>query len=211
MTVPNDRRTSRRLAGSRDMDDTPFTNILKDLVNRIPGGRGAVLVDDLGETVDYFGYAEPFDLKVAAAHWQIVLSEIAQLVAIRTRQLTIRSTKSSYIVRRLPENYALVIILSRRAGFASTTRALEACTVELAREAAWPMAKGHHWVAVDVTVDLKRRPARIALRNKQQSLEVLGTLMGLGRRERGFRVRLETGAELNLVREPGGRWYADEN
>lgn len=211
MTTLGKTRAERRRAGTRDMDDTPFTPILKELVRRIPGGRGAVLVDDLGETVDYFGYLEPFDLKVAAAHWQIVLCELAPLVAIRAQQLTIRSSKRSYIVRRLPENYAIVILLSRRAGFASTTRALEACTTALAREASWPLDKGHHWVFVDVTVDPKRRPQRIALRDKHQSLEVLGTLMGLGRRERGFRVRLESGAELNLVREPGNRWYADEN
>ncbi len=211
MTKTGKPSAERRRVGSRDMDATPFTAILTELVRRIPGGRGAVLVDDLGETVDYFGYTEPFDLKVAAAHWQIVLCEIAPLVVVRTQQLIIRSTKGSYIVRRLPENYALVILLSRRAGFASTTRALEACTTALAREASWPLQKGHRWVFVDVTVDPRRRPHRIALRDKQQSLEVLGTLMGLGPRERGFRVRLETGAELNLVREPGNRWYADEN
>jgi hypothetical protein len=38
---------------------------------------------------------------------------------------------------------------------------------------------------------------------------VLGTIANLPRRERGFRVRLPSQAELNLVREPGGHWYAD--
>jgi hypothetical protein len=38
---------------------------------------------------------------------------------------------------------------------------------------------------------------------------ILGTIAGLPRRERGFRVRLPSRAELNLVREPGDHWYAD--
>ena len=38
---------------------------------------------------------------------------------------------------------------------------------------------------------------------------ILGTIAGLPARERGFRVRLPSRAELNLVREPGNHWYAD--
>lgn len=210
MNHVDQQRPSRRRPSTRDTDETPFTPILGELVRSIPGALGAVLVDELGETVDYFGHAEPFELKVTAAHWQIVLCELAPLVAIQPVQLTIRSAKRSYIVRRLPENYALVILLSKRAGFAST-RALEACERALAHEASWPKQQGHRWVAVDVRVDPKRRPREITLHEGSQALEVLGTLMGLRARERGFRVRLETGAELNLVREPGGRWYADES
>jgi hypothetical protein len=33
--------------------------------------------------------------------------------------------------------------------------------------------------------------------------------MGLRAGERGFRVRLDSGAEVTLVREPSGCWYAD--
>ncbi len=202
-------KASRRHPAVRDIDETPFTPILLDLVRRVPGALGAVLVDAEGETVDYAGHLEPFDLKVAAAHWQIVLVELAPLT-IQARQITIRSERRSYILRCLPERYALVILLSRRAGFTPTTRALAACETALAREASWPAEKGHRWIAVEVVVDRKRRPREVTLREGRHALEVLGTLIGLRARERGFRVRLATGAELNLVREPGGRWYADE-
>jgi hypothetical protein len=37
-------------------------------------------------------------------------------------------------------------------------------------------------------------------------VEVLGALVT----ERGFRVRLDTGVELTIVREAGGFWYADD-
>ena len=45
------RRPSRRPA-PRDMDATPFTAILDEMIGRIPGAYGAVLVDSEGETVD---------------------------------------------------------------------------------------------------------------------------------------------------------------
>ncbi len=39
---------------------------------------------------------------------------------------------------------------------------------------------------------------------------MIGAVMGLSVRERGFRVRTDEGAELTLVRETRHRWYADE-
>jgi hypothetical protein len=42
-------------------------------------------------------------------------------------------------------------------------------------------------------------------------VDVLGALVGLGPRERGFRVRLPSGHEMTLVRERLGQWFADEH
>ena len=39
----------------------------------------------------------------------------------------------------------------------------------------------------------------------------MGALVGLAPRENGFRVRLPSGAEMMLVRERLGRWFADEH
>ena len=39
----------------------------------------------------------------------------------------------------------------------------------------------------------------------------MGAVVGLAPRERGFRVRLQSGAEMMLVRERLGRWFADEH
>jgi hypothetical protein len=38
----------------------------------------------------------------------------------------------------------------------------------------------------------------------------MGQMVGLRPREKGFRVRLPSGAEMLLVRERLGRWFADE-
>jgi hypothetical protein len=38
----------------------------------------------------------------------------------------------------------------------------------------------------------------------------MGSVLGLAPREKGFRVRLPSGAEMMLVRERLGGWFADE-
>ena len=56
--------------------------------------------------------------------------------------------------------------------------------------------------------DLQAGGYRVPLAGHE--VEVLGAVMGLPERERGFRVRLATGKEITLVREAGHHWYADE-
>jgi hypothetical protein len=200
--------TSRR----RDQDESAFAAILSDLVKRIPGAFAATVVDEIGECVDYAGDIDPFDVKVAGAHWAIVVDEIAQRPPIGTPQTIIcRGEKRSFIVRTLPDSYALVVLLKKRAGFAYATRALDACERALAHEAAWDLPKGRGvWIGVDVETDERNRPIWLTMGALSCSVEVLGTLTRLRKRERGFRVRLASGGELNLVREVGDRWYADE-
>jgi hypothetical protein len=97
----------------------------------------------------------------------------------------------------------------------------------LADEAGWklPLDK-RAWYPVLVETDGRGRPVSVrsetpvgvasapiepaAGPTAAEPAEVLGLLTGLAVRERGFRVRTASGGELTLVREPGGRWYADE-
>ena len=197
---------------TRDQEESAFTTILSDLVKRIPGAFAATIVDEIGECVDYAGDIDPFDVKVAGAHWAIVIDEIGQRPPIGTPQTIVcRGEKRSFIVRTLPDRYALVVLLKKRAGFASATRALDACERALAHEASWDLPKGRGiWIAVDVEQDERKRPIWLTMGSLSCPVEVLGTLTRLRKRERGFRVRLPSGGELNLVREVGDRWYADE-
>lgn len=194
----------------RDMAPSPFAVILEDFVRRVPGAFAAALVDFEGETVDYVGSVEPFELKVAAAEWRIALEvtrsqpTFASLTGILTR-----GARLSFHIHLLPDNYALVTILRKRGGFASTTRPLAACERALTREAHWPERALPAWWPAKVDMDARRRPTRLHGATTHHSLDVLGALVGLRKKERGWRVRLDTGAELNLVREPGNYWYAD--
>ena len=197
----------------RDMEESSFTLILRDVLSRIPGAVAVALVDRDGEAVDYAGRLDPFEVKVAGAHFRIVLEDIARQPAFGVAHTVVcLGSKGSILARGLPDGYALVVILKKRAGFAKCDRALMACERALAMEAAWPIAaKGQVWVAVHVDIDRRRRPTRVYTATTSSGVEVLGALMGLRKGERGFRVRFApSGHEVNLVHEAGGGWYVDE-
>lgn len=238
MTDRRARRTSRVQRARRSREHardeqtaSPFAAILGALLSRLPGARGAALVDADGETVDYAGRIEPFDLRVAAAHWQIVLDELRRTRAFASaRSFAVRADEQSYVVWALPEDgYAIVVLLGRRAGMGAPSRAFVACERALCDEAGWPRrASLPRWFPVDVECDRRKRPVhvrehdgRVDARRKSpektahlHEVHVLGALVAstgaLTGRERGFRVRLASGAEITLLREPGGFWYADD-
>lgn len=190
------------------MDPTPFGRILGDLLARVPGAFAAALVDSEGETVDYAGLGDPFDVKVAAAHLRIVIRELEGFGKLGApRWLVVRGGRRSIVTRSLPDGYALVLLLRRRAGFTSSERAFAVCERALAEEAGWPLARGPLWYPISVRIDRRGRPSRVG--PDGVAVEVLGAVMGLPARERGFRVRTSHGNELTLVREPGRAWYAD--
>lgn len=203
-------KLSRRPPPTRDQDESAFATILKDLLSRVPGAIGVTLVDRDGEAVDYAGRLSPFDMKVAGAHFRILLDEVGRSSLGAPRSIVCRGAQRTYLARVLPEGYALVMAFSRGAGFVAADRAFVACERALAKEAFWKVVKHPTWVGVHVEVDARRRPIRVRAGELATDVDVLGTLVGLGRGERGFRVRLvPSGHEVNLVRERGG-WFVDE-
>jgi hypothetical protein len=209
-------RSRKEIAPPRDQANSPFTTVLERLVAVTPGAQGAALVDFEGETVDYAGRLDPFELKITAAHWLIVLSETAEAAQLGPIQrLTVRARGRAYYVRRLEENYAVVLILHPRAAFAVSERAMQEAIAGLSAEAGWPLphdAARWFWVEVEAEHQGRAvRPKSLKVKGLFQPVEVMGALMGLAPREKGFRVRLPSGAEMMLVRERLGRWFADEH
>lgn len=175
-------------------------------------------MDSEGETVDYAGQFDTFELKVAAAHWQIVFSDLQEQTPTlgALRQITVRARARSYLVRRVQESYAVVLVLHRHAAFAVSERALQEADTRLSHEAGWPVApSSSRWFSVEVETGRRgrdrKRPLRLRVAQRWQPVEVMGAVVGLAPRERGFLVRLPSGAEMLLVRERLGRWFADEH
>ncbi len=130
------------------------------------------------------------------------------------RQITVHGRRRSFVVRQLPDEYAVVLILHRHAAFAVSERALQEADIRFGREAGWEQPKGAPaWCSVDVeTLESdKTRPARLFHAGAWRAVEVMGSMVGLRAGERGFRVRVATGVEVMLVRERHGRWFADES
>jgi hypothetical protein len=196
----------------RDQETTTFTDILRRLLRATSGARAAALVDFEGETVDYAGVLDPFELRIAAAHWQIVLAQLGNSLGA-VRQIIVRTRARSYVVRRLHASYALVLVLYRHAAFAVSRRALQEADARLCAEAGWPLPDTAFWFSLDVETDPRDpvRPIRMNAGDGWQGVEVIGCLTDLGSRDRGYRVRLESGAEIMLVREGLGRWFIDEH
>jgi len=176
----------------------------------MPGALAAALVDLEGETVDYAGVATPYEVRLAAAHWRIVLQRTQEQASLGdTRALAVRAARRSFVLYALPQGYALVIVLSSAAGLPAWRRALPACARRLAEEAGWPEPHWASWYPADVACDARHRPASVRAHGLARPVEILGALAGgLSREERGWRVRCGR-EEVTLVREAGGFWYSD--
>jgi hypothetical protein len=200
----------------RDTDATAFTRILEELLDGVSGSYAAALVDSLGETVDYAGRGDPFDIRIAAAHLQLILRWLTTFGALgEPRWIVVKGAQKSLAATALPDGYALALLLRSRSAFNISTRAVAVCLRALADEAGWavPVSRdgvARSWFPVTVDTDRRGRPIRVYAKRGTITVEVLGALMGLAVRERGFRVRTSDGTELNLVREARRRWYADE-
>lgn len=211
-------KARRRAIARRDQGTSPFSGVLMRLCDAA-GAVGAALVDGEGETVDYAGAIDPFDIKVTAAEWVIVLGLLqrSRLPLLReTDEVALRGAKKSFLLKSLADGYAVVIVLPSHA-FGISRRGLAEAVRELCEEAGLPLPASSHrdkdkWRRVEVLAVSAdpRRPSAVWVGGSWSPVEILGRLtVGLGSREVGYRARLPTGAEITLIREPLGRWYSD--
>jgi hypothetical protein len=210
----------KRRGAPRDQSDSPFSAILARLCDD-SGAVAAALVDAEGETVDYAGLLTPYEVKVAAAEWRIVLSVVqgAKVPGFRfVTELTVRAKGRSFAISALPDGYAIALCLPRRS-FVVSRRALEQARRELAAEAGLVLPVGRSqvsWVRVTVRTPKarspqRRRPDALWLNGEWSPLTIMGRYQArdLARSELGYLARLASGAEVCLVREPLGVWFVD--
>lgn len=209
----------RRRGAARDQSDSPFSAILARLCDDC-GALAAAFVDAEGETVDYAGLLEPYEIKVVAAEWRIVLTVVHESRVPGFHQvagLTVRAQRHSYLMEALPDGYAIALRLPRHSFFVSR-RALGQAVRELCHEAGLTPKVGRsqvQWASVKVRVPAtsrrRRRPDAIWLGDDWSPISILGRYQArdLSRSELGYLARLVSGAEVFLVREPLGVWFID--
>lgn len=202
-------------SSARDQNVTPFSEILERL-RAAAGAKSAALVDAEGETVDYSGRGDPFDIRILAAEWRLVLQHLTDAKILgQSYELIVRAREKSFLVEALPEGYALVLELARRSTGVSD-RALAEARKRLLAEAGFPSEKDPrgNWsqVLVEEEPGHSRRPLRMETEKEElQEVTVLGRIPTPDLlQERSFRVRLGNGQECTLVREPLGKWYREE-
>lgn len=206
----------RPLFGRRDQALSSFAPTLGRLCEA-PGVVGAALVDENGEAVDYAGRIPPFEIRVAAAEWRIILARLErsrQAAWRRTSQLMVRGVNKSFGAVLLPEGYALVLQLLPHC-FRISQRALCEAVREICADAGLdvPESLRAQWtrVEVDESPPPQRRPRAVWVDGRWNPIEVLGRWVDaeLSPNEIGYRARLANGAEITLVREPLAQWFAD--
>jgi hypothetical protein len=208
-----------RRGAVRDQSDSAFSAILGRLCDD-SGALAAALVDGEGETVDYAGLLSPYEIKVAAAEWRIVLAVVkeSRLPGFHNVVgLTVRAKGRTFAIEAMPDGYAIALCLPQRS-FNISRRALAQATRELAHEAGitLPEARSQvHWARVRVRTPsgsrLHRRPDAIWLQEAWSPITILGRYQArdLSHSELGYLARLASGAEVFLVREPLGVWFID--
>jgi hypothetical protein len=213
-------RPRRRSFADRDQEASAFSAILMRLCEGA-GALSAALVDSEGETVDYSGTLDPFDTRVMAAEWQLVVRALARSKVPswpQTRELLVRAKKKSWAVVPLPDGYALVVQLLPHA-FSISPRALSEAVRAIVAEAGIDTLLGRafaveRWARVQVRTcpGDPWRPEAVLAHDVWHPLQVLGVYATgeIDRREIGYRARLDSGAEISLVREPMGNWYSDD-
>ena len=201
-------------SSARDQNTTPFSEILERL-RAAAGARSTALVDAEGETVDYSGRGDPFNIRILAAEWRLVLQHLKETKILgASYELVVRAHDKSFLVESLPEGYALVVELARRSTGVSD-RALSEARKRLLAEAGFPSEEDPrgNWshVLIEEEPGNSRRPLRMETEEERQEVTVLGRIPNPNlQNERSFRVRLGNGQECTLVREPLGNWYREE-
>jgi hypothetical protein len=215
--------TRRRTLRPRDQAVSSFSATLLRLCDAT-GAAGASLVDNLGETVDYAGYLEPYALKVMAAEWRIVLDYLRQRERFDfsdVGEFIVRARHKSFALVALSEGYALVLELPHRS-FSFSRRAVAEAVRELELEAGLPpsnaMGQREHWSKLEVRTAPgdARRPEAVWFKGAWHPVTIVGRYAAPAARpsasakSTAYRARLTTGQEFALVREPMGRWFADD-
>ena len=201
---------------ARDQTASAFSAILERLCKAC-GAHAAALVDAGGETVDYAGRVAPFDARVAAAEWQLVLAVLESTKAwASTRELVVRAARRSFAAWPLAEGYAIVLILPRHS-LRVSRRALAVAAAELELEAGLDSRRTKErvrWLEVEVQTDETdpRRPRAVWQDGAWCPVTVLGRFKSadLGRSEVGYLTRFDSGAEGLLIREPLGKWFSGD-
>ncbi len=207
--------STRTLAGreaARDMEDTAFTPMLRALIRNVPSVVAVAFVDYDGECIDYCSTAiSAYEAKVVGAHLLVVAKLVAAAHPTGGAPILthVVCTQRELFVRRVSDDYTLVVVSKRVPHQAETIAMIETTVAALRVEGGIdrPDFESHRRA---IFVDVRSSPwgfAPTALYDRGDRLEIVDVLgrwtEGLPPRERiGFLTRTERGDELVLLCDP---------
>jgi len=113
-----------------------FLDILERLAGQIPGAEAAVFCDAEGESIEFWGRLDPYDIKVAGAYSSIIL-HLFEAAAGRggpAVEVTVTCSDLTLLVRKIG-HYRLVLLLRGRSWSPGLDAALDAAAARFALEA----------------------------------------------------------------------------
>ena len=208
------------MRSSCEQELSPFAAILGVLTDTCPFVRAACVFDSEGETVDYIGEGDPDELRITAATWQLALVGLQGVDGLR--RIHVRTPREGVVLVALPDGYGLLVTTRPMAATALSARLLSAVVGEVLDEAGLRFhddtlsdVRPKAWSRLEVACGDDGRPVRARSIGTTRApgawhpLEVLGTIVGMPRRERGYRVRLDGSVEKTIVCERARTWFVD--
>ncbi len=203
------------LESLRDVDETAFTHVLRDVMRSVPGAVAAVFVDAQGESVDYCATLDPYEAKIIGAQLHVTMRAVRDACALRageTAFMHVHGADRDLAVRRLDDEYSLVVV-TRSAGLSSLLRdAMERAVTSLRLESGLaPPIWEPSAAAVRVEVRLSTAGwayAPRAFHRRGERVELHSVLGRWVEESAGegtavcFRVQTAAGEELTLVHRP---------
>lgn len=211
--------------------------ILRPIWASDPSVLAAAFVDMEGECVDYVASIDPFDAKVIGAQLLVVMLDAAERLRTiahgEALELMISAEHREFLVRRLDDDYLVVVATEGGALNKAIIAAVDRAAVTLGREAGMhvppvprtspsspPPDPTLRWVDVELRPSARWDYAPVAFEEStalrggsSASTEParMAVVHVLGRYRDGeqvcFRIRAEDGRELTLAHDlPSGRW-----
>jgi predicted regulator of Ras-like GTPase activity (Roadblock/LC7/MglB family) len=106
-----------------------FAEILKEMVDRVPGAVGAIFADWEGEAVDQFAHISKNDIQLVGAHWGVVLTQASRnleaMGAGPVEEMVIEGERAMVLVRKVTDRYYVVLTAKATTHLATARRELE--------------------------------------------------------------------------------------
>lgn len=201
---------------ARDMEESPFTPILRRCASSVPGALAVSFFDAEGETVDYCSTLPPFDAKVMGASIRVLREQITRDWMGPIGAITIQADELAFVVHHVGEGYDVALVARSTFGEVPplACEALAFAAHELRIEAEIPHEA---WDAEHLAVEVRASrawgyaPSAFVEGNRRRAVtNVLGRWMedtADGVRIVCFRVRSDEGEEVTLGHDvESGRW-----
>jgi len=117
----------------------PYSNILEELVNRIPQAIGAILIDWEGEAVQEYCHCTPYDMRFMAAHQAIILNQLRKLNRSQGEDnmildFTITTNQAHLVIGCIDDDYSLMMSIDRSCPLLLALHRFRNTVAELRRE-----------------------------------------------------------------------------